>query len=204
VSKRSLVVLLGNVGAGKTTQARKLVQDYGLTYLGTGELLRDEVQRQTELGRELQERLAAGLFASDEQITAIVASRLVETDNLGFVLDGFPRTLTQAKWLADLVDADPELDLAPIYFDVSEDDCRERLLRRGQVSNPRPEDSVEVIPRRFEEYHRQTAPILSAWQDCCLYIGAGANSDVVYNRLVLSLQMSHALATPDRDLGLVG
>lgn len=94
------VILLGPPGAGKGTQARQIVERYGIPQISTGELLRDHVARQTDLGREAKAMMDRGDLVPDELVYGIVASRLREADcRRGFVLDGFPRTAAQAGWL---------------------------------------------------------------------------------------------------------
>lgn len=94
------VILLGPPGAGKGTQSRRIVEHYGVPQISTGDLLRDHVARGTELGREAKAIMARGELVPDELMYGIVASRLRDVDcQIGFVLDGFPRTAAQAGWL---------------------------------------------------------------------------------------------------------
>ncbi len=110
------VILLGPPGAGKGTQAKRIVEQYGIPQISTGDLLRDHVRRGTELGREAQVIMARGELVPDELMYGIVANRLREDDcRNGFVLDGFPRTAAQAGWLDAFLEKE--------FFDKSES-CR--------------------------------------------------------------------------------
>ena len=94
------VILLGPPGDGKGTQAKRIVEHYGIPQISTGDLLRENIRRDTELGRKAKEFMVQGKLVPDELLYGIVADRLKETDcERGFILDGFPRTAAQAGWL---------------------------------------------------------------------------------------------------------
>jgi adenylate kinase len=94
------VILIGPPGAGKGTQAKRISERYGIPQISTGDLLRDNISRGTELGKQARELMERGALVSDELVCQMVASRLTQPDcKLGFILDGFPRTVRQAEWL---------------------------------------------------------------------------------------------------------
>lgn len=161
-----LLILFGQVGSGKSTQAKIISRLPGWTYLGTGELLREAVANQTPLGIKLEKILAAGLFASDEDMTSLVEDFLQRALPAKMVLDGFPRTLPQAHALHRYLADRGGVPVAGIHLHVRDEICRDRLERRGRVAiSPRAEDRPEIIPVRLAEYRRLTEPILRWWNN---------------------------------------
>ena len=163
---KSIVVMFGNVGSGKSTQSRILAERTGFLHLSTGEMLREEVVNGTEVGLRLRDRLAAGYFAPDRDVTQVVIRRISELIEPGIVLDGFPRTLSQAKNLYRMVSvADGTLHLAAVDLQVPPELCQLRLLQRAVEGSPRPEDSGMAIPIRLTQYYKKTQPILDWWRE---------------------------------------
>ncbi len=175
------IALFGPPGAGKGTQAKRLAHQYGLDHLSTGDLFRAAIRDQTDLGRTVAEMLQRGELVPDDVTNGIVAERLATIDHDDFVLDGFPRTVAQAKWLIEhLAAADMPLD-AVVSLRVPEGDLVQRLSRRrsdpetGAIYhldfNPppddvpverlvhRPDDHPEAIRHRLGVYHDETAPV---------------------------------------------
>ena len=160
-----LLILFGQVGSGKSTQAKIISRLPGWTYLGTGELLREAVKNQTALGVKLEKILAAGLFASDEDMTNLVEGFLQRSLPAKIVLDGFPRTLPQAHALHRYSTDRGGIPVTGVHLQVRDEICRNRLERRGQIAiSPRAEDRPEIIPTRLTEYQRLTEPILRWWR----------------------------------------
>lgn len=160
------MVMFGNVGSGKSTQSRILAERTGFLHLSTGEMLREEVVNGTEVGLRLRDRLAAGYFAPDRDVTQVVIRRISELIEPGIVLDGFPRTLSQAKNLYRMVSvADGTLHLAAVDLQVPPELCQLRLLQRAVEGSPRPEDSGMAIPIRLTQYYKKTQPILDWWRE---------------------------------------
>jgi adenylate kinase len=159
------LVLLGPPGAGKGTQSARLVSKYGISQLSTGDMLRAAVKAQTPVGREAQAIMNEGRLVSDDIVIRLVGDRIAEPDaRKGFILDGFPRTVAQAKALTRLLqDKAMELD-AVIELKVDEDALVARMERRvaetlsagGQV---REDDNPEAFRSRLVTYREQTAPV---------------------------------------------
>lgn len=159
------LILLGPPGAGKGTQAQRLVERHGIPQLSTGDMLRRAVAEGTEVGKRARAVMDAGELVSDEIVNQIVSERIDEPDcRRGFVLDGFPRTVPQAEALSHMLDEKGlELD-AVIELKVDEKALVKRMERRvaethatgGEV---RADDNVESFRRRLEEYRRKTAPL---------------------------------------------
>ena len=153
------LLFLGPPGAGKGTQAQRLAQSNGLLHLSTGDLLRAEVQAGSELGRQAEAVMARGELVSDELVLAIVRSRLSQGSG-GWLLDGFPRNLTQAEALdALLQELGQPIELV-VLMELDDALLIQRLLSRG-----RSDDNEAVIRHRLEVYRQQTAPLISHYRE---------------------------------------
>jgi adenylate kinase len=159
------LVLLGAPGAGKGTQAARLVDRLGVPHVSTGDMLRAAVQAGTEVGRKAKAVMDSGKLVSDEIVIAIAEDRLQKPDaSTGFVLDGFPRTLAQASALDQMLSrlASP-LDCC-LALTVEAEEVVERLLKRAELEG-RSDDNEEAIRERMKVYEDQTAPLLSYYRD---------------------------------------
>lgn len=159
------LILLGPPGAGKGTQAQKLVDRYGIVQLSTGDMLRAAVAAGTEIGKKAKAVMDAGQLVSDEIVIGIVSDRIDEPDaRNGFVLDGFPRTVAQAEALDRLL-ADKKLKLdAVIEFKVDAEKLVDRIVRRAEEAKAagqpvRKDDNAEVFRKRLEEFRALTAAL---------------------------------------------
>lgn len=154
------LLLFGPQGAGKGTQAARIAAEYGIPHVSTGDMLRDAVARETELGRQAKPIMERGDLVPDELMVALIRERLGEPDAAeGFVLDGFPRTLAQAEALdAMLREIGRDLD-AVVVLEASDAVVRERMLKRAELEG-RADDTPEAIDRRLANYHAQTAPLV--------------------------------------------
>jgi adenylate kinase len=151
---------VGPAGSGKGTQAAFLKRSLGVEHLANGDMLREERARGTELGQRVVSYLDAGKLVPDDVIVAMIRQRLEETPaGAGFVLDGFPRTVAQARSLQEmLADLGRPLDLV-IVLEVPTDDLVARLARRA-VLEKRGDDTPSAIAERLRLYHEQTEPVL--------------------------------------------
>jgi adenylate kinase len=158
------LLVLGPQGAGKGTQARRVAEEYGIPHVATGDIFREAIVADDELGKQVEPILAAGELVPDELTIALIRERLSlpETAN-GFVLDGFPRNAAQAEALDQLLaEIGRGLD-AILLFDLPESVVTERMLSRG-LAEGRPDDMPEVIARRLEIYRDQTAPVVEHYR----------------------------------------
>lgn len=143
------LVLLGLPGAGKGTQAKRIAEEYHLTAISTGEMLREATKEKDTFGLRVQEYMNKGELVPDEWINSLVKSRLQAKDvENGFVLDGYPRTLQQAKMLeAYLQSQNQNLD-AVFFLDVSQDTLRHRLAQRGNLRSKEKQGNSQIEAKR--------------------------------------------------------
>jgi adenylate kinase len=158
------LLLLGPQGSGKGTQAKLVAADHGVPHISTGDMFRAAIAAGTELGRRVEPILEAGELVPDELTVALIRERLAQPDAAGgFILDGFPRNLAQARALdAMLAEIGRELD-AILFFDLPDRVAVERLLGRAQEEG-RSDDTPETIARRLEIYHEQTEPVVEHYR----------------------------------------
>jgi len=154
------LILFGPPGSGKGTQSDKLVAKYGLIHLSTGNLLREEIAQKTPLGLEAKSFIDKGQLVPDEIVIGMVDSYFDKhKDARGFLFDGFPRTVAQAKALDKLLDLKKTEIGKVLILDVDEDELIKRLVLRGKTSG-RSDDADENIQRnRQEVYKNETLPV---------------------------------------------
>ena len=157
------LLLIGPPGAGKGTQAARLAEAYGIPAISTGDIFRENVKNETELGREAKAFMDRGEYVPDSLTNALVRDRLSHEDaKNGFLLDGYPRTADQVAELDDiLADQGKALD-AVVQITADTDEVVRRLLNRA-LEQGRADDTEEVIRRRMEVYSEQTAPLIEVY-----------------------------------------
>jgi adenylate kinase len=159
------LILLGPPGAGKGTQAERLVAKYGIPQLSTGDMLRAAVKAETPIGKRAKAVMDAGELVSDEIVNGIVSERIDDADCAnGFILDGYPRTLPQADAVEAMMNAKGiKLD-AVIELVVDDKALVGRIIKRAQEAKAagkpvRKDDTPEVFDERLREYYKKTAPL---------------------------------------------
>lgn len=160
------IVLFGPPGAGKGTQSEKLIEKYNLTHLSTGDLFRKNISEGTVLGQKAQSFMDAGNLVPDEVVIGMVEDKVKTTTNSkGFIFDGFPRTVAQAKALDQImVDNESPISLM-LSLEVDENELLQRLLNRGKDSGRPDDQDPEKIKNRFTVYHRETAPVAKFYDE---------------------------------------
>lgn len=153
------LILFGPPGSGKGTQSANILDTYKLQHISTGDLLRDEVSRQTPLGVEAKKFMDQGMLVPDEVVIGMISSKIDENPHArGFIFDGFPRTKAQAEALDKLLEfKNTEIHLV-LALEVPEDELVKRLVNRG-VTSGRSDDNEEVIAKRIKEYYEKTEAV---------------------------------------------
>ena len=184
------VVLVGPPGAGKGTQAGRIVDRFGGVHVATGDILRSNAERGTELGRTASRYMDRGDLVPDEVIIDMVLERLGEGDCAGgFVLDGFPRTVPQAEALERrLEQLGRPLD-AVVSFEIDEDELRDRLAGRAEEQDRAEDEDQGAIRRRLELFDRETEPLLDFYDGRGLLVPIQAEGalDEVTGRIAAAL-----------------
>ncbi|MCB0565977.1 MAG: adenylate kinase [Phaeodactylibacter sp.] len=154
------VILFGPPGSGKGTQAARLVDQYGLLHISTGDLFRAEMGNNTPLGRQAKDYIEKGELVPDEVTVGMLENRIDEFPNVpGYLLDGFPRTVAQAEALVGLLRARDQEVGALIALDVEEQELISRLLLRGQSSGRSDDQDESIIRNRLSVYRQETEPV---------------------------------------------
>ncbi len=181
------IVLFGPPGAGKGTQSQKLIEKYGLIHLSTGDLLRNEITQQTQLGLEAKQLMDRGDLVGDSIVIGMIEAKLdANTNANGFIFDGFPRTQAQAIALDDLLQKKGTAISAMLALEVDNEELIKRLLIRGKESG-RPDDQNEAIIRnRVNEYNTKTLPLKKYYSEQTKYhsINGIGSVEEIFNSLV--------------------
>ncbi len=155
------IVIFGAPGSGKGTQSDKLIEKYGLNHISTGDVLRAEIKKGSELGKTAQQFIDNGQLIPDDLMVSILASVYDSfgKEHAGVIFDGFPRTIPQAEALKAMLAERGHEVAAMLELEVPEDELMKRLLLRGQQSG-RADDNEETIKKRLVVYHSQTQPLI--------------------------------------------
>jgi adenylate kinase len=164
------IVLLGPPGAGKGTQAQRIIEKFGIPHLSTGDMLRAAVHAETGIGRKAKQIMAEGKLVPDELVVATVIERIAQPDaKRGFVLDGFPRTIGQAAAFDDLLHTETaQLDRV-IELRADEEILLDRIETRAREARQngrtvRADDNHEALKVRLDAYNEQTAPLIEYYR----------------------------------------
>ncbi len=189
------LVVFGAPGSGKGTQSARMIDEYGLYHISTGDLLRDHIRRDTELGRVANSYITKGQLIPDELMIDILDHTLDtnEETSKGVIFDGFPRTIEQAKALNKMLERRGSKVHAVVGLEVSEPELFDRLVKRGKDSG-RSDDNPETISNRLKVYHEQTSPLKEFYKNEGKYHGIKGEGtiDDIFDSIKKSLEPTRA------------
>lgn len=175
------IALFGPPGAGKGTQSKFLIEKYKLSYVATGDLLREEMAEKTPLGLLAKDAIEKGQLVTDEIIVQLIEKKIIMNPGVnGFLFDGFPRTWVQAYILDGLLLRMNTQLSCMIALDVPEDILIERMMHRAETSN-RTDDTIDVFKNRLQEYNNKTLPVINYYKEKRIFFpvnGIGAVEEV--------------------------
>ena len=181
------LVLFGAPGAGKGTQSDFLIEKFNLIHLSTGDLLRSQIAAETELGIEAKSFMDKGFLVPDSIVIGMIKSKLQETRNAnGYIFDGFPRTVEQARALDVLLEENDTPVSGMLCLTVDKEELINRLLQRGKTSGRPDDQDVSIIENRIKIYHEKTEPLRSYYSAQNKYFkidGIGSVEEIA-NRLI--------------------
>ena len=184
------IILFGSPGSGKGTQSERWMDKYDLIHLSTGDILRSEIAEGTELGLRAKELMDEGNLVPDEVVIGMISSKLDDFQNArGFIFDGFPRTIAQAKALDELLKEKNTAITILLVLEVEEEELIKRLLKRG-IESGRPDDQNEsVIHNRIVEYNKKTSPVISFYQKQGIlsFVKGTGNVEEIFHRLCMKI-----------------
>jgi adenylate kinase len=177
------IVLVGPPGAGKGTQAARLAERLDAPHISTGDIFRENMKNETELGKEAQRYVDAGDLVPDEVTVKMVKDRLAQPDAAeGFLLDGFPRNTAQAQELETVLDDLGQRLDAVLVFEVEDEELVKRLTARG-----RSDDTEETIRHRQEVYRSETEPLIEHYSDIAVRVDAVGSVEEITDRAMDAL-----------------
>ena len=174
------VVIFGAPGSGKGTQSERIIKEYGLHHISTGEVLRDHIARGPELGKIADGYISRGQLIPDDLMVRVLASVLddnPEKTSKGVIFDGFPRTIPQAESLKKMLAERGSEVHAVIGLEVPEEELIRRMLQRGKETG-RADDNIDTITKRLKVYHEQTAPLREYYEQEGNYLPVEGCGDV--------------------------
>jgi adenylate kinase len=190
------LLVLGPQGAGKGTQAKRISDEFGIPHVSTGDMFRAAIAARTRLGRTVEPLIANGILVPDEVTIELIRERLAEDDaREGFVLDGYPRNLTQAEALDEMLAGIGRRLDGILFFDVPDEVGMKRALGRARLEN-RTDDTPEVIARRLATYHAETEPVVEHYRASgkLVPLHAGRTIEEVWSEISRSLQQLDPVA----------
>lgn len=190
------IVIFGPPGSGKGTQSQLIKEEYNLLHISTGDLLRAEIASKSELGKIIDSYISYGHFVPDKMMIEMLDKAIEEKEKEdkynGIILDGFPRTIPQAKALEDLMKKRDRNITILLDLVVDEDELIDRLIKRGKTSG-RSDDNIETIKKRLDIYHEKTEPLNDYYKQQQKYTAVNGTGDVdeVFERICNFIDKAH-------------
>jgi adenylate kinase len=184
------LVLFGPPGAGKGTQAERIVEKYNLHHISTGDVFRANISAETELGKLAKSYMDQGQLVPDEVTIKMLISEVDKNpEAAGFIFDGFPRTKPQAAALDEILESKGTSISSMLALDVEEDELKDRLKKRAEVSGRADDADPEVIQKRIDVYKKETAPVKDFYSEQGKFtsINGMGSIDEITNRLFEAL-----------------
>lgn len=189
------IILIGPPGAGKGTQSKLISENLGLIHISTGDLIREEQAKDTKIGKLATQLSDKGNFLPDNIVIEMVKQKIIDNPNSnGFIFDGFPRTVDQAKLLDEFLNYRKTPITKVALLDISDDLIKKRISERATKEN-RADDSPEVLQNRINIYNKQTTPVINYYKDGYIFaanrsvikVDASKSKEEVYLELESSL-----------------
>lgn len=180
------LVLFGPPGAGKGTQSEKIIQQYHLTHISTGDLFRKHLNEGTELGKKAQSYMDAGNLVPDEVVIGMVDEKIKSTENsAGFIFDGFPRTVNQAKALDELLEDKGHPISGMIALSVPTEELKKRIKERAKTSGRVDDQDENKINNRIKVYQDETMPVANYYksQDKLTEVNGVGSIDEIFGEI---------------------
>lgn len=184
------IILFGPPGSGKGTQAKKLVEQYGLLHISTGDLFRYEMGNDTPLGKKAKSYIEKGELVPDSVTVGMLRNKVeANPDVPGYIFDGFPRTIPQSAALDELLQEKGHQVDRLIMLDVPDDEIVKRILERGKTSGRKDDLDEDIIRNRIEVYKSETSPVFDYYQqkDKSVKVNGVGSIDDIFGRLCKEL-----------------
>lgn len=183
------IIIFGAPGSGKGTQSERIAEKYQLTHISTGDVLRNEIAKQTDLGKLADSYMSKGNLVPDEVVINVLNEFLTNNAHkAGFIFDGFPRTLPQGEAMDAMLEAKNERIDVVLWLDVEDDELIDRLLKRGKDSG-REDDTFDTIKARLKVYYNETEPLQDFYskQGKLVQIKGTGTVDDIFSRIVAAI-----------------
>ncbi len=172
-------ILFGPPGAGKGTQAKLMVEKFNLHHVSTGDLLRGEIAKGTELGILAKSLIDKGNFVDDSIVIKMIENEIQQNpDVTGFIFDGFPRTMAQAQVLDKMLDEKNHGVTKVISIIIDDKLVFDRIHHRATIEGRMDDTNAEIIQNRIDTYHKKTEPLIEYYKECGKYFGIDGNGKI--------------------------